>query len=177
MSPLRHRLGQLALLLIVLLAQLTFFPQVRLFGVVPDVMIVAVAAVAVREGPDGGAVFGFVAGVSIDLFLEVPVGLSALAYSVVGYGVGLLQTGLLRSTWWLAPALGGSASLVGGLIFVLTALILGQEHLFAIRTFVIVPTRALYDAVLALAVFPLANRLLGPGDDELIPHDDRVFRS
>lgn len=177
MNPLRHRLGQVALLMTVLLAQLAFFPHVRLFGVVPDVMVVAVAAVAVREGPEAGAVFGFVAGVLIDLFLEVPVGLSALAYSVVGYGVGLLQTGVLRSAWWLSPAIAGSASLVGGLIFVLTALILGQEHLFATRTFVILPTRALYDAVLSLAIFPLANRLLGPAEDELVPYDERAFHS
>lgn len=176
MNPLRHRLGQVALVMTVLLAQLTFFPQVRLFGVVPDVMVVAVAAVALREGPDAGAVFGFVAGVLIDLFLEVPLGLSALAYSVVGYGVGLLQSGLLRSAWWLAPAIGGSASLVGGLIFVLSALILGQEHLFAVRTFVIVPTRAFYDALLALAIFPLTNRLLGPTEDDLSPYEERAIR-
>ena len=35
------------------------------------------------------------------LFLETPLGLSAMVYCLVGYGVGLLQAGVLRSSWWL----------------------------------------------------------------------------
>lgn len=171
MIALRHRIGMITLLVVALLAQLSFFPQVRVFGVVPDVMVVAVAAVAAREGSETGAVFGFVAGVLVDLFLQVPVGLTALTYVLVGHAVGTLQSGLLRASWWLGPAIGGVSSLVAGTLFVLVGLILGQEHLLTARTAVVVPTRAFYDAVLALGVFPLANRLLGPTEDELVPYE------
>lgn len=170
MSPVRRRVGMGTLLLLALLAQTAFFPHVRPWGVVPDVMVLAVAAVAVREGAEIGAVFGFAAGVLIDLFLEVPVGLSAFAYAVVGYGVGMVQTGLLRPQWWMSPAIGGTASLVAGLIFVLAAMILGQEYLFSVRTFVVIPARAAYDALLAIAVFPVASRLMGPADETVAPY-------
>lgn len=171
MNPLRRRVGLVTLMLVVLLVQTAFFPHVRLFGVVPDVMVLAVAAVAAREGAEVGAGFGFTAGVLIDLFLEVPVGLSALSYTLVGYGIGILHTGLMRSTWWVGPALGGTASLAAGTIFVLVGVILGQDHLLAARSFMVIPTRAVYDAGLALAVFPLTSRLLGPAEDELSPYE------
>lgn len=171
MNPLRRRVGTATLMLVVLLAQTALLPHLRFVGVVPDVMILAVAAVAAREGAEVGAVFGFTAGALIDLFLEVPLGLSALSYTVVGYGIGTLHTGLMRSTWWIAPLLGGAASAAGGAIFVLVGVILGEEHLLAVRSFVVIPTRAIADAALALAVFPLTSRLLGPAEDELSPYE------
>lgn len=171
MNLVRRRVGMVTLLSIVLLAETAFFPHTRVVGVVPDVMILAVAAVAAREGAEMGAGFGFAAGVLIDLFLEVPVGLSALSYTVVGYGVGTLHTGIMRSTWWIAPLLGGAASLAAGTIFVLTGIILGEEHLLSLRSAFIIPMRAIYDAGLALLVFPLTARLLGPAEDELSPYE------
>lgn len=170
MNPIRHRVGLVTLLLVSLLAATSFFPHFRMFGVVPDVIILAVAAVAAREGAEVGATFGFAAGLGFDLFLEVPLGLSALSYTVVGYAVGTLHTGLMRSTWWIAPLLGGAASIAAGVIFVSFGIILGQDHLFTSRTFLVIPTRGLYDAVLALLMFPLTSVLLGPAQDELSPY-------
>lgn len=174
MSSRRRRVGMATLLLTVLVAQTALFPHLRLFGVIPDLMVVAVVAVAARQGPEVGAVFGFTGGVLVDLFLETPVGLSALAYALVGYGVGLVQSGLLRERWWLAPLLGGLGSLGGGLVFVTVGALVGQEYLVSTRTFLILPTRALYDAALAVGAFPLAGALLGRREESsLIPRDVR----
>ncbi|HLG00568.1 MAG TPA: rod shape-determining protein MreD [Acidimicrobiia bacterium] len=171
MNPVRRRVGAVTLLIVTLLAQSSFFPHFRFFGVMPDVLIVAVAAVAAREGAEVGATFGFTAGVLIDLFLEVPLGLSALSYAVVGYGVGTLHTGIMRSTWWIGPLLGGTASIAAGSLFVLVGIILGQDHLLSLRSFTVIPTRAIYDGVVALLVFPLTAQLLGPAEDELSPYE------
>lgn len=165
MNPVRRRLGIVTLVIVALLAQTAFLPHLRLFGIVPDAVIVAVVAVAAREGPEVGALAGFGAGATIDLFLEVPLGLSALAYVLVGYGMGVVRSDFLRERWWLAPLLAGSGSLAAGLIFVLAGVILGEDHLLTLRTFTVIPVRALYDAGLSLVVFPLASRLMGPLED------------
>ncbi|HVM40526.1 MAG TPA: rod shape-determining protein MreD [Acidimicrobiia bacterium] len=165
MTDVRRRVGVGTLMLFALLAQVSLLPHLRVLGVVADVMIVATVAVAVRRGPEYGGVFGFAAGLLVDLFLQVPVGLSALAYSIVGYAVGLAQSSLLRERWWLAPLLAGLGSLAAGLVFVLAGLILGQEYLLDLRSFLVLPARALYDAALALIVFPVTARLLGPAEE------------
>ena len=74
-------------------------------------------AVAYEDGADTGAIFGFVMGLAIDLFLTTPLGLSALSFAITGYAVGVFQAGMVRTTPWLAPILGGVGGLFGGLVF------------------------------------------------------------
>ena len=61
--------------------QTALFPSLRVWGAVPDLLLVATVAVAYERGAETGAVFGFVAGVAIDLFLSSPLGVSALTFA------------------------------------------------------------------------------------------------
>ena len=85
----RIRLGLVVLVCVVL--QTTLFTHLRIDGVVPDLGLVAVLAVAYEDGADTGAVYGFLMGLAMDLFLTTPLGLSALAFAVTGYAVGVFQ--------------------------------------------------------------------------------------
>src|SRR5262249_23636566 len=49
--------------------QTTLFTHLRLFGVAPEVGLVIVVAVAYDHGPETGAMFGFVTGLAMDMFL------------------------------------------------------------------------------------------------------------
>ena len=71
----RIRLGLVIVVCVVL--QTTLFTHLRIDGVGPDVGLVAVLAVAYEDGADTGAIFGFIMGLAIDLFLTTPLGLSA----------------------------------------------------------------------------------------------------
>ena len=70
----------------------------------------------------------------MDLFLQTPLGLTALAFALTGYVIGILQGALLRSAWWVTPLLGGLGGILGGLIFIGIGAIVGQEQLFALRS-------------------------------------------
>src|SRR4029077_8331982 len=85
------------------LLQTTLFDHLRVLESLPDLCLVATVAVGVEGGPVAGAVFGFVSGLLIALFLSTPLGLSALAFSATGYAIGTLQGGLVYSTVWLPP--------------------------------------------------------------------------
>jgi hypothetical protein len=63
-------------------------PHLAVGGVAPDVLMVAVVAVAAGRGPRAGAAFGFAAGLGADLFVAMPLGTSALAFTLVGHGLG-----------------------------------------------------------------------------------------
>jgi rod shape-determining protein MreD len=152
------RFTRLLLLLIgIVLVQTTILPYLRVFGVVADLGLVATVAVAYREGPETGAIFGFAAGLSMDLFLQTPLGLSALAYALTGYLIGILQGGLLRSAWWVSPVLGGLGGIIGGLLFIGIGALVGQEQLFALRSLRVVLLAGLYDALIAPIMFPIVS--------------------
>jgi rod shape-determining protein MreD len=160
------RFVRLALLLIaIVLIQTTVLPYLRVFGVVADLGLVATVAVAYREGPETGAIFGFAAGLSMDLFLQTPLGLSALAYALTGYLIGILQGGMLRRSWWVAPVLGALGGIVGGLLFIGIGALVGQDQLFALRSLRVVLLASLLDAIVAPIMFPIVSyavRGVGP---------------
>jgi rod shape-determining protein MreD len=152
------RVGRLLLLLIVLvLLQTAVLPYARIAGVVPDLGLVATVAVAYYAGPEVGAIFGFAAGLAMDLFLQTPLGLGALAFALTGYFFGVLQGGMLRSAWWVTPLLGGLGGILGGLLFIGIGALVGQDQLFTLRSLRVVLLSGVYDAVVAPIVFPIAG--------------------
>ncbi len=152
-----RRLRLLFLLVVTVLLQVAVFPRLEIADAGPAVSLVATAAVGFRSGPESGLLFGFSAGLAVDLFLQTPLGLSALSYAVTGYAIGLVESGLVRSTIWVTPLIGGLAGLLGGLIFVTVGILAGQDQLIAGQTIVIVLVGAAYDMVVAPVVFPFAR--------------------
>ncbi len=152
----RIRLALVILVCVVL--QTTLFTHLQIDGVAPDIGLVAVLAVAWEDGPDTGAIYGFIMGLAVDLFLTTPLGLSALAFAVTGYAVGVFQTGVVRTTPWLAPILGGIGGLFGGLVFITAGAIVGQSGMLSFDSLRIVIIASIYDAVIAPIVFPLVRR-------------------
>ncbi|HEV7525073.1 MAG TPA: rod shape-determining protein MreD [Acidimicrobiia bacterium] len=156
------RLG--ALIFAILIMQVAVLPHVRLFGVVPDLGLLVALAVGYHEGPEAGAVVGFVSGFAFDLFLETPLGLDALTYALVGYSIGVLESGLFRSPRWLPSFLGVVGGLVGGLLFIGIGVLVGLDAVKGTQGIITISYAALYDALLAPFVFFLVRRVLGSSD-------------
>ncbi len=158
-------LRMFVLIVLVVLVQVTLFPHLRIAGVAPDLGLVVALAVGYHDGPEAGAVAGFVAGFGFDLFLETPLGLNALAYALVGYGVGIIEGGLLRSPRWLPSVLGVAGGLAGGLILIAIGVLAGVENVKGTHGVQTIAIAALYDAVLAPLVFFVLTRTVGRPDD------------
>jgi cell shape-determining protein MreD len=94
---------------------------------------------------------------AVDVFLSTPLGVSALSFSLVGYGVGVVQGGLVRSSRWVAPVMGALGGLAGGVLFVAIAALAGQDQLLALSSVRVILVASLYDALLAFAAFPIAR--------------------
>jgi rod shape-determining protein MreD len=156
------RLG--ALIFLVVVTQVAVFPHLRLFGVVPDLGLIVALAVGYQEGPEAGAIVGFVAGFGFDLFLETPLGLDALTYAIVGYGIGVLEAGLFRSPRWLPSFLAAVGGLAGGLLFIGLGVLVGLDAVKGTQGVITISYAAFYDALLAPFVFFLVRRVLGTDD-------------
>jgi rod shape-determining protein MreD len=152
------RLRFALLILAVVVLQTTLFSAgLRIFGVMPDLGLVLTAGIAYYQGPERGAAFGFATGLAIDLFLNTPLGLSALSFALVGYGIGVVQGALVRSTRWVAPIIGGLAGVAGGVLFVGVGALAGQDQLLALWTVRVILMASVYDALLAFVIFPVAR--------------------
>ena len=169
----------LLILAVVVLQTTVFSAGLRVFGVMPDLGLVLAVAVAFYIGPERGAVFGFVAGLAVDLFLSTPVGLSALSFALVAYGVGFVQGGLVSSSRWVAPMMGALGGLAGGVLFVGIGAIAGQDQLLALSSVRIILVASAYDALIAFAVFPIARwaTRAPPGEVQGVPEHRQSGRS
>ncbi len=137
------------LLLVVWILHTAVFPQLRVFDVSADVLLLAAIASGVVAGPERGATMGFVAGLLADLLLQTPFGLSALTYCLIGWAVGSMQTRVLHATWWI-PVLTAAAATAGGtLLFAALGAVVGQDQLVSMRLVPITGVTALWSAVLS----------------------------
>ena len=131
-------------------------PQLRLFSVAPDVLLLLAIAAAIASGADRGASVGFACGLLADCFLQTPFGLSALTYALVGYGVGVFQTGVIHSSWWIPAITSAVASAVAVIVFVGLGVVVGQDQLLSTRLIEVGAVIALLHGLLA----PPAVRLM-----------------
>ena len=73
------------------LLQLSFFSQVELFHVSPDILPALVVCLALLGGSLTGAVAGFSIGLFVDCLLVEALGISSLVLLGVGYSAGLFR--------------------------------------------------------------------------------------
>jgi rod shape-determining protein MreD len=137
------------ILLLVVILHTAVFPQLRVFDVAADVLLLLAIAAGVAGGPERGAVIGFLAGILADLFLQTPFGLSGLTYCLVGWGVGSFQTRILHATWWIPMLTAAAAAAVGVALFAALGAVVGQNQLISARLPTIIGVSALWAAILS----------------------------
>lgn len=125
----RSRPKLVFVMLVVCLLQQTLFAALRWGEVSAHLLLLLAVAGALVGGADRGAVIGFVCGLLNDLFLQTPLGLSALAFSLVAVGVGSVQSSIIRSAWWIPPLTAFVASAAGIMLYGVLGAIVGQSQL------------------------------------------------
>jgi rod shape-determining protein MreD len=107
----RRPLVLAAVLVVAVLLQSTVLAELRLAGVRPDLLVLAVVAVAMASDATTGAAFGFVTGLVADLLFDLPVGVSALVYTATGFAVGAVRVYVTSHRPLVHLVLVGAASL------------------------------------------------------------------
>lgn len=144
-------------ILTALIIDLSVLSRVRVAGTMADIMLLLAIAAGITGGPVRGAVVGFVSGMAVDLFLQTPLGLSALVFSLVGYAVGTAQAGILRTSWWIPVLTAFVATVAGEVVFAVAGSVVGDTSLVTGRVMVIAVVAGAMNALLA----PLTVRTMG----------------
>jgi rod shape-determining protein MreD len=113
------------LLALVGLIQATFVPRLAVWGVFPDLPLVLVVSWGLLRGPRQGLLWGFVAGIIVDLFSGAPFGAATVPLMAVGFIAGLGQTIVFRN-FLLPPLAMFWATVVYDLMFLFIVQISGD---------------------------------------------------
>ena len=103
-----------ALLGLAVVAQALLAPRLAPPGAAPDLLLLATVAVAAAVPSRCAVIFGFAAGLAADLFLSIPLGLSAATFTAIAWAGAALPAP--RRALLLAPWAGLSALLAGALV-------------------------------------------------------------
>lgn len=122
------RYARISLICFVALAlQVAVTSQLPISGAIVDVVLIATIAAALADGPEAGAGVGFGCGLVVDLLGAGPVGLTALVYTLVGYGVGVSQTGVVRSSKLIPILVSVVAAPIATYGYALAGEVIGQD--------------------------------------------------
>lgn len=149
-----------ALIVAAIAMQSTLLAHITLLGVIPQLALVVVVCLAYVDGEVAGASAGFLAGLLLDLLLpQSAVGLTALIYTLIGYGVGVFRHYFPAESVWppvLAVAVASAGAEIG---YAALAVILGQAWVSFSFTLKLSGLVVAYDALLTPFVFPLVRNV------------------
>jgi rod shape-determining protein MreD len=148
-----------------LVLQSSLLEGLRAVGIPTDALLLVAVAAGATAGPDRGAIVGFAAGLLADLFLQTPLGLSALAYCLVGFAVGVLSGNVIRAAWWIMPLTAFVGSVAGVVAFAFIGAMVGQDHLLRPSVALIALSVGLVNVPLSIPVGRAMTWAMAPGSD------------
>ncbi len=156
----RRVLAITAIIISAVLLQSTVFAQLRLLGVRPELLFLVTIVLALHEGPSDGAIVGFVCGLSQDLLLNQPKGITALTLTLLGYSVGLARQYIVSPSPLVPTIVVAIGTAIGLAFYEVVAFLLGEFQGTMSEAIKIAFLAALYNAVLTPIVSPLLRRIV-----------------
>jgi rod shape-determining protein MreD len=141
------------LLLAVAILQSSAVPHLTVLGVFPDLPLLFVVNWSLVRGPREGVIWGFIAGLTMDLLSGAPFGAATLSLMVVGFLSGLGAATVVRAQFVLPPVTVFLATLVYDLVFLSIVQVSGHAVDWVETLWRIALPSALLNAVLTPAVY------------------------
>ncbi|HSV41033.1 MAG TPA: rod shape-determining protein MreD [Nocardioidaceae bacterium] len=148
------------LLLVAVVLQVSFFPNVSFDGVVPNLMLLVVVAAALTRGPEFAMTLGFFGGLLVDLAppADHVAGRWALALVLAGYLAGRVRQDAGQSAVASIITV-GATSFVATSLFALSGLLLRDQSVSVGQALQVIPVSLVYDVLLTPFVLPVVMRL------------------
>ncbi len=132
-------------------------PRTELFGAQPDFLLVVLATLSLWLGRSGGAVLGFFTGWIYGALVGANLTVYLLTRTVTGFVAGWSNDLKIQESWILAAGMGFFVTILSG--FGVTFLAPHPEVAPALADTI---QGAIYNGMLAIPVYALLRRILGP---------------
>jgi rod shape-determining protein MreD len=143
------------LLVAIAIVQGTVLPHLAIRGVFPELPVLAVASWSLLRGSRQGLVWGFIAGLAVDLLSGAPFGAATLAMLAAGGLAGLARDRSLQLRMFLPVVTAFLATAVYALVFLTVIRLSGQAVPWLDTLYRIVLPAAGLNAVLMPVVYGL----------------------
>jgi rod shape-determining protein MreD len=148
---------------VVLIIQQALMDALKVRGAHPDLMLLLPIAFGLVGGSERGAAMGFVSGLLADLFVGTPFGLSALVYTLVGFGVGMTGGDRLGGGWWVTPLTATLASAAGVVLYAGLGAAVGEGQMLHAHLATVTIVVAVVNGLLAAPTARLARWAMNLG--------------
>lgn len=134
-------------------------PHLAIRGVFPDLALLIVVSWSLLRGTREGVIWGFIAGLAVDLFSGAPFGAATLSLMAVSFLSGLGEATVARARFVLPLIVMFAATIVYDLIFLFIVWISDQRVAWLDSLVRIILPSAVLNAVLTPVVFIALRRL------------------
>lgn len=154
----RRVIAMVVVIVTALLLQSTVFADLRLLGVRPELLYLVTIVFALLEGPNEGAVVGFVSGLAQDFMLDAPKGITALTLTLLGYATGMVRQFITSRSPLLPTILVAIGTAVGLVFYQVVSFLLGAFDQTVTYGLKVALLAAIYNAVLTPILYPVLRR-------------------
>jgi rod shape-determining protein MreD len=154
------------------LLQVAAVSQITVFGVNADLSPLVVAFAGLLTGSIWGALFGFGVGLLLDLTLVQTLGVSALIYTLVGYGFGRLRELRAPQATFTAVGVGAAATAAATIGYSLIEFLLGVDSPVSLLLGRQIVATIVINTLISMPVWSVVRRWLSPS----LPEDPRRRR-
>ena len=113
-------------LILVAILQSTILPEIRIFGLVPNLTLLTVLAWSYYRGPNEGVIWGMIGGLLIDLASGAPTGISSLPLMLAALVTGLGRSRIYSSNLILPALISLLSILLYQTVWLLLLALVGQ---------------------------------------------------
>lgn len=149
-----------AILLLGFILQVALAPNISIGGVSPNFLLLAVIAAGMVNGPNSGAVIGFLSGLTLDMIGIGPIGLWALVFSALGYLTGLIDRNLYAEGGLLPITVIVITSVLTEFSYLVVSKMFGMSNPFFSSLLAHSLPTSLYTAFFGILLMPLLSRLM-----------------
>ena len=151
-----------AIVIVGVLLQLSFFSQVHLLGTSPDILPALVASLGLLGGSQAGAVSGFGIGLLVDGLVDAALGATSLVLLSVGYLAGLYRERFDVTSSLVPPLLCMGLTLFAETAFGALQLLLGVDAPVSSLVVRDVIIKTIYAFFLGVPIYLAVKRVLRP---------------
>jgi rod shape-determining protein MreD len=164
------RLAVLTLVSVVL--QIAVVSEFTVFGVAADIAPLVIGTAGLLTGPVAGSIVGFAIGLLTDMLLVQTLGVSALIYTLIGFGAGRLRELRAPQATFTPLGLGAAATAVATIGFALLEFLLGVDAPISFLLLREMLSTIILNTLISLPVYAIVRRWLRPA----LPEDPRRRR-